>query len=149
MHPAQRAYGSARDNPNSYGTQWSAMPAPYPIGARAGKVNVNDSLRNSSLHATPGSDPAYVPWPITGIAHAGSPDARLFRLTPRQAEILALMSEGLPTKTIARRLTIANGTVKAHIGAILRALGVVSRLQAVLAAQRRGLLSQVDLQQLG
>jgi DNA-binding CsgD family transcriptional regulator len=55
------------------------------------------------------------------------------RLTPRQLEVLALLCEGLPNKIIARRLNIATGTVKIHVGCILRELGVATRLQAVVA----------------
>lgn len=61
-------------------------------------------------------------------------------LTPREHEVLALLSEGLPNKLISRRLEIAGSTVKAHIASILRALNVSSRLQAVVAAYRLGLL---------
>jgi DNA-binding NarL/FixJ family response regulator len=55
-------------------------------------------------------------------------------------EVLSLLCEGLPNKLICRQLNIATGTVKVHIGVILRELGVTSRLQAVVAAQRCGLL---------
>jgi DNA-binding NarL/FixJ family response regulator len=65
-------------------------------------------------------------------------------LTPRQLEVLALLCEGLPNKLICRRLNIASGTVKAHISSILHELGVASRLQAVVAARRHGLLREVD-----
>jgi DNA-binding CsgD family transcriptional regulator len=61
-------------------------------------------------------------------------------LTPRQLEVLALLCEGLPNKLISRRLNIANGTVKVHVVQILRALGVASRLQAVVAARNLGLV---------
>ena len=61
-------------------------------------------------------------------------------LTSRQLEVLALLCEGLPNKLICRRLNIAAGTAKAHISSILRELGVSSRLQAVVAARRLGLL---------
>jgi DNA-binding NarL/FixJ family response regulator len=67
-------------------------------------------------------------------------DARSARLTPRQLEVLALLCEGLPNKLICRRLDICAGTVKAHISSILRELGVSSRLQAVVAARRYGLV---------
>ena len=62
-------------------------------------------------------------------------------LTRRQLEVLALLCEGLPNKLICRRLEISPGTVKAHISSILRELGVASRLQAVVAARRHGLLN--------
>jgi len=64
------------------------------------------------------------------------------RLTPRQLEVLALLCEGLPNKLICRQLNISAGTVKAHISGILRELGVASRLQAVVAARRRGLVRE-------
>jgi DNA-binding CsgD family transcriptional regulator len=63
-------------------------------------------------------------------------------LTPRQLEVLSLLCEGLPNKLICRRLNIATGTVKVHISCILRELGVTSRLQAVVAARRCGLLEE-------
>jgi len=54
------------------------------------------------------------------------------RLSRRQSEILAMVAEGLANKQIAHRLGIAEGTVKAHIHAIFRALGVTNRTQAVV-----------------
>ena len=64
-------------------------------------------------------------------------------LTPRQLEVLKLLGEGLPNKLICRRLNIATGTVKVHISGIFRELGVASRLQAVVAARRCGLLGEL------
>ena len=61
---------------------------------------------------------------------------RLRTLTPRQARILELVSAGKLNKQIAWELSIAETTVKAHVTAILRKLGVHSRTQAVLAAQQ-------------
>jgi DNA-binding NarL/FixJ family response regulator len=69
-------------------------------------------------------------------------NAPLVRLTPRQREVLSLLCEGLPNKLICRQLNIATGTVKVHIGVILRELGVTSRLQAVVSAARCGLLGE-------
>jgi len=54
-------------------------------------------------------------------------------LTPRQADVLALLLQGLPNKLIARELSLSVETVKDHVAAVLRALGVNSRTQAVLA----------------
>ncbi|MDX8126786.1 response regulator transcription factor [Methylomonas sp. OY6] len=61
-------------------------------------------------------------------------------LTARQIEVLELMGKGLPNKTIARNLNLAEGTVKLHVAAILRALAVGNRTQAVTEAVRRGVL---------
>jgi len=65
---------------------------------------------------------------------------RPFHLTPRELQVLALLCEGLPNKLIGRRLNISAATVKCHISRILDELGVASRLQAVVAAARRGLV---------
>ncbi|SLN36724.1 Transcriptional regulatory protein DegU [Roseivivax jejudonensis] len=60
--------------------------------------------------------------------------ARLATLTNQQARILALICEGKLNKQIAYELSIAETTVKAHVTAIMRKLGVQSRTQAVLIA---------------
>lgn len=60
--------------------------------------------------------------------------ARLGLLTRQQARILQLICEGMLNKQIAFELTIAETTVKAHVTAIMRKLGVQSRTQAVLIA---------------
>ncbi len=52
-------------------------------------------------------------------------------LTPRQIEILSLVSEGLSNAEIGERLFLAEPTIKWHVGKILRALGVANRAQAV------------------
>ena len=60
-------------------------------------------------------------------------------LTPRQAEVLALMMRGRNNKEICRELGLAERTVKLHVTAVLNVLRVSSRTQAVLAATRLGL----------
>jgi LuxR family transcriptional regulator, regulator of acetate metabolism len=57
-------------------------------------------------------------------------------LTPRELEVLALMSEGATNSTIAERLVISEGTVKSHVKHILRKLGVANRAAAVLRFAR-------------
>ena len=59
-------------------------------------------------------------------------------LTPRQREVLALLLDGKSNKMIARDLGISVETVKDHVAAVLRTLGVNSRTQAVLAVGRLG-----------
>lgn len=61
---------------------------------------------------------------------------RLSQLTAQQARILQAICEGKLNKQIAYDHSIAEATVKAHITAILRKLGVHNRTQAVLVAQR-------------
>ncbi len=57
-------------------------------------------------------------------------------LTPRQGDVLMLLLKGLPNKLIARELNLSVETVKDHVAAVLRALGVSSRTQAVLAVSQ-------------
>ncbi|MCP5286804.1 MAG: response regulator transcription factor [Burkholderiaceae bacterium] len=57
-------------------------------------------------------------------------------LTPRQTEVLALLLQGLPNKLIARQLNVSVETVKDHVAAVLRALNVSTRTQAVLAVSQ-------------
>lgn len=62
-------------------------------------------------------------------------------LTPRQREVLGLLGEGKSNKEIARILELAEGTVKLHVTAILKALNVNNRTRAVVAAAQMGLTS--------
>lgn len=62
----------------------------------------------------------------------------LVSLTPQQFRVLTMLTEGLLNKQIAYELTVSEATIKAHVTAILRKLGVHSRTQAVIAAQRLG-----------
>lgn len=55
-------------------------------------------------------------------------------LTPREVEIICLLAEGQSNKVIARNLGISDGTVKLHVKAILRKLGVHSRVEAAVMA---------------
>lgn len=75
---------------------------------------------------------------------AGAPDTaieRLSQLTRQQARILQLICEGRLNKQIAHDLSIAETTVKAHVTAIMRKLGVQSRTQAVLVAKQASFAS--------
>lgn len=57
-------------------------------------------------------------------------------LTPRQRDVLHLLLQGATNKTIAKELRVSVETVKDHVGAVLRLLGVHSRTQAVLAVRQ-------------
>jgi DNA-binding NarL/FixJ family response regulator len=58
-------------------------------------------------------------------------------LTDREEEVLSMVGQGLPNKSIARRLGITERTVKAHLTNVYQRLGVTDRTQAALWAQRR------------
>lgn len=64
------------------------------------------------------------------------PSLESLGLTPRQTDVLALLLQGQPNKLIARELNVSVETVKDHVAAVLRALGVSSRTQAVLAVSQ-------------
>ncbi len=66
-------------------------------------------------------------------------------LTERQSQVLSLLIQGKPNKLIMRELGLAEATVKVHIGAILKALSVDNRTQAVIAVAQRGIkLGRLD-----
>ena len=98
-------------------------PAPRPKGGDT----VPDVMRVS----TP------VDVPIGGHAAVAGyqtmPSLDQIGLTPRQTEVLAKLLQGKPNKIIARELNLSVETVKDHVAAVLRALGVSSRTQAVIA----------------
>lgn len=71
---------------------------------------------------------------------AETPEPLLEELTPRELDVLRLLADGLPNKTIARRLGISEHTVKFHVNAILGKLGAASRTEAVVRATRLGLI---------
>jgi DNA-binding NarL/FixJ family response regulator len=63
------------------------------------------------------------------------------KLTPREIEVLQLISEGLTTRQMASRLTMSQRTVESHISKLYKKMGVASRVQAVAKASQLGLLS--------
>ena len=86
------------------------------------------------LHGTP--RPHASETPVTVFSDYG--------LTVRQLDVLALMMEGKSNKTICRTLNLAEPTVKNHVTAILRALNVTNRTEAVIAAGQLGLKNLMD-----
>jgi DNA-binding NarL/FixJ family response regulator len=60
-------------------------------------------------------------------------------LTQRQSDVLQLLVQGKPNKLICRDLRLSEGTVKVHVSAILKALNVHSRSQAIVELARRGI----------
>ena len=99
-----------------------------------GNVTVPLALQSSGpplSHAVPGAG---------GDAVATSePDVAL--LTLRQLEVLSRVCQGKTNKQIATELGLSEKTVKAHVTAIFKVLGVVNRTQAVLVARRVGMIA--------
>ena len=89
----------------------------------------------------------YVPWSSAG-GHGGRGSSgtsdRMLKLTPRQQQVLRLLSLGMSNKEIARALRIAESTTKIHTAMLMRALGVRNRTEAAFKAGK--LLSAVEQQ---
>jgi two-component system, NarL family, nitrate/nitrite response regulator NarL len=99
-----------------------------------GNVTVPLALQSSGppvSHALPGAG-------ADSVA-AGEPDVAL--LTLRQLEVLSRVCQGKTNKQIATELGLSEKTVKAHVTAIFKVLGVVNRTQAVLVARRVGMIT--------
>jgi DNA-binding NarL/FixJ family response regulator len=90
----------------------------------------------ASLAQTPDSStsaPAAGGWRAEAL---DTPDA----LTPRESEVLKLMTSGISNREIAAALRLGDGTVRNHVSSILSKLGVSDRTRAVLRALERGLV---------
>ena len=94
--------------------------------AAAGLVVVHPSEVSSVLPA-----PAAVPSPVRELPEP---------LTPREREVLQMISAGLGNKEIAGRLSISEHTVKFHVASILGKLGASTRTEAVSIGIRHGLV---------
>ena len=81
----------------------------------------------------------------TSLPNSGTPaqasDPRIDSLTPREKEILVLMSQGMSNAEIADRLVVSATTVKTHVGNVLAKLDVRDRVQAVVVAYETGLMA--------
>jgi NarL family two-component system response regulator LiaR len=73
------------------------------------------------------------------LAERRRPPAAHADLTPRELEVLRLIARGLQNKQIAAELRLSEKTVKTHVSAILRKLGVADRTQAAMYAVRERL----------
>jgi DNA-binding NarL/FixJ family response regulator len=92
----------------------------------------------SRLHAAPAAPPTRAPSPPqTSVAQ---PLAPLEELTPREREVLRLLSTGASNREIGEQLFISEGTVKNHISNILSRLNLRDRTQAAIWAKERGLV---------
>ncbi len=61
-------------------------------------------------------------------------DPKLRKLSTRESQILHCLTDGAPNKVIARKLDVAEATVKVHVKAILRKIGAANRTQAAMWA---------------
>ena len=74
------------------------------------------------------------------VAKESDRDKIFAKFTTREREVLKLLAEGLDTTAMSRRLGIADHTVEWHVKHVIEKLGAHSKLQAVIAAARHGLI---------
>jgi len=96
------------------------------LGARAAAAVARRRMKELGLTAIPRG-----PRPATRAAPCG--------LTPREQEVLALLSQGLSNREISRRLFISERTVDHHVSAVLSKIGVSSRTAAAREATKMGI----------
>ncbi len=76
----------------------------------------------------------------------GQEDLPPWRLSPREREVLELLTKGQTNREIARKLTVSVSTVKIHVEHILAKLGVSDRTQAAVRAIETGLVSTTSME---
>jgi DNA-binding NarL/FixJ family response regulator len=131
--------------------KFPALPVVVVSGASDPKV-INAALDLGAMGFIPKSAPGEVLLQAVRLVISGAiyvpvealnaPPARSqasLNLSPRQSEVLSLLLKGMSNKLIARKLDISENTTKIHVSAVLEALGVATRTQAVIAASRLGL----------
>jgi DNA-binding NarL/FixJ family response regulator len=97
-----------------------------------------DELRRNIHAAARGESPLH-PKAARAVVAARTEEREGPELSPREREVLELVAEGLPNKLIARRLEIAEKTVKTHLTRVFSAIGATDRTQAALWAREHGL----------
>ena len=102
--------------------------APAALAVAAGHWVLDESFASALLHLTEAHD---------SVASPAFPSL----LSPRELQVLTLLSEGLSNRDVATRLGISRHTAKFHVNAILDKLGATTRTEAVVLAARSGLLT--------
>jgi DNA-binding NarL/FixJ family response regulator len=97
-------------------------------------IRAIDTILGGGVFAPVSLTRSPMPQPLQAQA---DPSALLAQLTERQRDVFDLLAEGCATKTIARRLNLAVGTVKVHLAGIYRVLGASSRLEALAKVHRQ------------
>jgi len=115
--------------------------SPYSVLVRNTPTNRLVAALHATVEGLVTFDPALATAVIGQAPSVTLAELSIEPLTPREREVLDLLAEGLPNKTIARRLTISEYTVKFHVNSILTKLSAGSRTEAVVRAMRLGLIT--------
>jgi DNA-binding NarL/FixJ family response regulator len=97
-----------------------------------------------AIRAAAGGDVPLDPKAARALLTARTTAAPGDSLSERERHVLAMVAEGLPNKLIARRMSISEKTVKAHLTSVFRQIGVTDRTQAALWAVENGLTAPED-----
>ena len=108
--------------------------SPEEIVAAIRAVSRGDALLDPAVTASVIGQFAALPRPRDDLK------AQVDELTAREQEVLTLMASGLSNAEIAGELVVSEGTVKTHVGHVLRKLGLRDRVQAVIFGYESGLL---------
>ncbi|MFA0415025.1 response regulator [Vibrio renipiscarius] len=90
----------------------------------------------SALNKVLDGEPFFPEGLITNNAACNDLAEKISTLTPQQYKVLGMLSDGLLNKQIAYELNVSEATIKAHMTAIFRKLGVKNRTQAVILLQQ-------------
>jgi DNA-binding NarL/FixJ family response regulator len=105
-----------------------------PKSTEAGQIGqAIEAVLSGEIYTPPGF---HAPRAVVGSDEDLKVARRVAELTPQQFRVLGMLCSGLLNKQIAYELDVSEATVKAHVTAILRKLGVATRTQAVLSAGR-------------
>jgi DNA-binding NarL/FixJ family response regulator len=92
-----------------------------------------------AIHAAAGGDVPLDPKAARALLSARTTSSPSDALSEREREVLLMVAQGLPNKLIARKLSLSEKTVKAHLTSVFRQIGVTDRTQAALWAVENGL----------
>jgi DNA-binding NarL/FixJ family response regulator len=135
------------------GERYPALPVVI-VSASESHTDIQQALSDGALGFIPKSSTSdimlnalrlvlaggiYVPPNYLNYQQLTEDSAKTHSLTARQIEVLQMIVEGKANKLIASDLGLAESTVKMHISAIFKTLGVTNRTQAALSAEKLGL----------
>jgi DNA-binding NarL/FixJ family response regulator len=119
-------------------------------GCIDGSVDVGDLLQelhaaaNGEMVISKGIARLIASIVVDGTRHPDMAHSLLEAPTPRERKILELLSLGLTNNAIARRLTVSESTVRAHVRTISQKLGTQNRVQAVAKAMSLGIIDTAE-----